>query len=155
MRINPDGLSIIREFETLELDAYYCPANVLTIGYGHTGPDVYEGQSITEDRANQLLAEDVAWAEDAVNTLAPPHITDNQFSALVSFVFNVGVGAFERSTLLRKLRGGDISGAACEFGRWNKSGGRVLRGLTRRRLAERVLFETSTVERPHGDYYGR
>lgn len=149
MQINELGLDIIRESESLELEAYVCPAGVLTIGYGHTGPDVYHGQFITEAQANELLAQDVAFAEHGVLNLAPPDLTSNQFSALVSFVFNVGVGAFENSTMLRKLSAGDDQGAANEFPRWNKSRGRVLNGLVRRRAAEQELFLT-----PDGGAYG-
>lgn len=147
-KINDLGLDIIREFESLELEAYYCPANVLTIGYGHTGPDVYEGQVINDAQANELLMQDVVFAEDGISSLAPFWLSDNQFSALVSFVFNIGVGAFEQSTMLRKLNADDVIGAANEFPRWNKSRRRVLRGLTIRREAERDLFMT-----PDGSKY--
>ena len=155
MRTNRAGMDIIRESESLRLRAYYCPAGVLTIGHGHTGDDVYEGQEITETQAIMLLIEDVEWAEEAVEALAPDWLNENQFSALVSFVFNVGFGAFESSTLLRKLRAGDVQGAADEFPRWNRSKGRVLRGLTTRRAKERELFLAPVREEFHGDGYGR
>lgn len=155
MRTNRAGMDIIRDSESLRLRAYYCPAGVLTIGYGHTGDDVHEGQEITETQAEMLLADDVEWAEEAVEALAPDWLNGNQFSALVSFVFNVGFGAFEASTLLRKLRAGDVRGAADEFPRWNRSKGRVLRGLTTRRAKERELFLAPVREEFHGDGYGR
>lgn len=158
MRTNRAGMDIIRESESLRLKAYYCPAGVLTIGYGHTGSDVHEGQEITEEQAEKLLSEDVEWAEEAVETLAPASLNSNQFSALVSFVFNIGAGKFQTSTLLRKLNAGDVQGAADEFPRWNKSRGRVLLGLTIRREAERTLFLTSPEARAqsfHGGGYGR
>lgn len=140
MRITDEGLDLIRTFEALRLDAYRCPAGLWTIGYGHTGSDVHRGLSITEERAEELLAQDVAVFEDGVAELAPASITPWQFSALVSFAYNCGLQALAGSTLLRKLNAGDIQGAADEFPRWNKSRGRVLRGLTRRREAERSMF---------------
>lgn len=132
-------VSLIKEFEGLYLEAYLCPAKKWTIGYGHT-KTVKPGMKITEAGADALLRHDLAWCEDAVNDNVKVPLTQNQYDALVSFIFNVGAGAFKRSTLLRKLNAGDYAGAANEFPRWNKGGGRVLRGLVRRREAERKLF---------------
>ena len=131
-------------FESFEPKAYYCPAGVLTIGYGHTGTNakgesLQEGDTVTPEQAKRLLYEDVLWAEDTVNE-QHLHLTQNQFDALVSFVFNVGATAFAHSTLLKKLKSCDFEDAADEFLRWNKAGGKVLRGLTTRREAERDLF---------------
>ena len=140
MRTNQAGLDLIRSFESLRLDAYRCPAGVLSIGFGHTGPDVQDGMSITAERAEELFRQDIAVFEDGVTYLVPPWTRQNQFSALVSFAYNCGLDALAGSTLLRKFNAGDIIGAANEFVRWNKSGGRVLNGLTRRRNAERALF---------------
>lgn len=144
LTISENGLSMIASFESFEPKAYYCPAGVLTIGYGHTGTnaqgqELQEGDTVTPEQAKRLLYEDVLWAEDAVNEQRL-HLTQNQFDALVSFVFNVGATAFNHSTLLKKLKAGDYDEAADEFLRWNKAGGKVLRGLTARREAERDLF---------------
>lgn len=144
LTISENGLSMIASFESFEPKAYYCPAGVLTIGYGHTGTNakgesLQEGDTVTREQAKRLLYEDVLWAEDAVNEQRL-HLTQNQFDALVSFVFNVGATAFAHSTLLKKLKSCDYEDAADEFLRWNKAGGKVLRGLTARREAERDLF---------------
>lgn len=130
---------IIKEFEGLRLEAYRCPANIPTIGYGHTA-GVNMGDTITLDDAEALLSDDIIDSERAVNAYVKVGITQSQFDALVSFTYNVGGGNFKRSTLLSKLNSGDIQGAADEFLRWNKSGGRTLAGLVRRREAERKLF---------------
>lgn len=139
MKISQAGLDLIKEFEGFEPEAYLCPAGIWTIGYGHTG-DVSEGQTITEEEAEELLRQDVAFAEDAVTDYVEGDLTQGQFDALVCFVFNIGAGAFRDSTLLRLLNQGDNEGAAEQFLRWNKAGGKVLSGLTRRREAERELF---------------
>jgi len=141
---NEAGKDIIRQSEGLRLTAYLCPAGKLTIGYGHTGPDVKTGMTITEDQANALLSQDLVTAEKAISGAVSVTITDNQFSALVSFVFNLGAGNFLGSTLLKKLNANDIFGAADEFPRWNKVNGKVLAGLTRRREAEKALFLSGT-----------
>lgn len=144
LTISQNGLSMIASFESFEPKAYYCPAGVLTIGYGHTGTnaqgqELQESDTVTHEQAMRLLYEDVLWAEDAVNEQRLD-LTQNQFDALVSFVFNVGATAFAHSTLLKKLKSCDFEDAADEFLRWNKAGGKVLRGLTARREAERDLF---------------
>lgn len=141
---NEAGKDIIRQCEGLRLKAYLCPAGKLTIGYGHTGPDVKTGMTITEEDANTLLSRDLVAAEKAIGGAVSVTITDNQFSALVSFVFNLGAGNFYGSTLLKKLNANDVFGAADEFLRWNKVNGQVLAGLTRRREAERTLFLSNT-----------
>ena len=138
-RINEAGLALIKDFEGLRLNAYQDAVGVWTIGYGHTST-AYPGQSITTAQATALLRQDVANFEDAVTRAVQVPITENQFAALVSFAYNVGSGALNSSTLLRKLNAGDTFGAADEFLRWNRAGGQVLAGLTRRREAERALF---------------
>ena len=130
---------IIKHFEGLRLEAYKCPADVWTIGYGHANK-VKPGDVITTGEADILLALDVQEAERAVNAYVDVVINQNQFDALVSFVYNLGAGNFKSSTLLKKLNQGDYLGAANEFHRWNKAGGKVLRGLVRRREAEANLF---------------
>ena len=141
MRINEAGLNLIKDFEGCRLKAYLCPAGVWTIGYGHT-QGVKPDMVINQLQAERFLIQDLKRFEDAVTSLVKVPITPNQFSALVSFAYNVGTGALYDSTLLRKLNKKDYKGAANEFLRWNKAGGKVLPGLTRRRLAEKDLFES-------------
>lgn len=140
--INAAGMNIIKQSEGLELKAYRCPANILTIGYGSTGPHVKEGMVITEAQAEELLRSDLRRFEDAVDRAAPD-ATDNQFSAMVSLAFNIGEGAFIGSSVLRKHKAGDRVGAAESFKLWNKGGGRVLPGLVKRRAAEAQLYRTA------------
>lgn len=140
MQISKDGLDLIKQFEGLYLKAYRCPAGVPTIGYGHTA-GVAMGQAITQQQADDYLRRDVRQFERAVARLVSVPLTQGQFDALVSFAFNLGEGALAQSTLLRMLNAGDYAGAAAQFDRWNKAGGRVLPGLVRRRAAERALFE--------------
>jgi lysozyme len=141
-RINAAGLAIVKESEGLELKAYKCPADVWTIGYGSTGPHVKPGMVITEARAEELLLDDLARFEAFVADRCAP-ATDNQFSALVSFAFNLGEGALKDSTLRRKHLEGDYVGAAAEFGRWTKADGKVLKGLVKRRAREAQLYRSA------------
>jgi len=140
MHTSETGLALIRQFEGLRLLAYKCAAGVWTVGYGSTA-GVKPGQSITKERAEELLREDVARFEAHVRRLVRVSITQGQFDALVAFAFNVGHGALERSTLLRLLNDGKYDEAALQFNRWVKGGGKDLPGLVRRRAAERALFE--------------
>ena len=137
--INADGLKIIKDAEGLRLKAYVCPAGVLTIGYGSTGKHVTPGLQITEDQAEKLLLNDLARFEEGV-ALQCPVATSNQFSALVSFAFNVGLESLRTSTLRRLHNEGKYGEAAEQFARWNKGGGRILPGLVKRRAAERALY---------------
>lgn len=145
MRTSPAGRAFIGRHEGLRLAAYRDAAGVWTIGYGHTAaagpPAPAAGMTIGAAEAEAILGRDLARFEQAVTRLVAVPLTQAQFDALVSFAFNVGEGALARSTLLKKLNAGDVAGAAAEFGRWNKAGGRVLAGLTRRRAEERALFE--------------
>jgi len=134
------GLALTKQFEGLELKAYQDSVGVWTIGYGHTGTDVKPGLTITEAQASVLLAADVAWAVTCVNKSVKSAVNQNQFDAMVDFVFNLGCAAFAQSTLLRMVNAGDFAGGAGQFGRWNKAGGKVLAGLTKRRAAEAALF---------------
>lgn len=136
--MNP-AVPIIKEFEGCKLKAYLCPAGVWTIGYGHTD-GVKEGDEITQQEADRLLADDVHSFSAGVQRLVTSDINRNQLGALTSFAFNVGLGNLRHSTLLRLVNKGDFVGAANQFPRWNKAGGKVLTGLTRRREAERKLF---------------
>jgi lysozyme len=137
-KTNLAGIDLIKRYEGLRLKAYQCSAGVWTIGYGHT-KEVSEGMVISPATADAFLRDDLAVAESAVEKVKVA-LNDNEFSALVAFVFNVGVGAFTQSTLLKKLNAEQFDAAADEFLRWNKSGGKALKGLARRRAAERALF---------------
>jgi lysozyme len=142
-RINQDGLDLVKHFEGLYLTAYKDPVGIYTIGYGHTGlkhrdGTVYPGRKITKSEAEQLLRYDLGVFEKRVSDLVSVPLNDNEFSALVSFDFNTG--GLATSTLLKKLNSGDRSGAANEFLRWTRAGGKVLPGLERRRKSERNLF---------------
>lgn len=141
MKANAAGRALIKSFEGFRADAYLCPAGVWTIGYGHTG-DVKPGQRVTEHQADAILEYDLDRFERGVADLVDVPLTANQFSALVSFAFNLGLDALERSTLLALLNAGDYQGASRQFARWRIAGGKVLPGLERRRAAERALFLT-------------
>lgn len=145
MRISQTGVDLIKEFEGVRLEAYQCFAGIWTIGYGSTywpdGRRVKQGDRLANHaEAEQLLRDTVKTYEAGVNRIVKVHLTQNQFDALVSFAFNLGIAALEKSTLLRKLNQIDIMPVANEFSRWTKSGGKELEGLRRRRAAERSLF---------------
>ena len=137
--INNAALNLIKQAEGLRLTAYKCPAGIWTIGYGHTC-GVRQGQRCTEAQAEAWLVEDIRDAEQTVDYLIKVPLTDNQRGALVSFTLNVGGGAAATSTLFKRINARDYDGAAAEFRRWNKAGGKVLAGLTRRRADEAALF---------------
>jgi lysozyme len=140
MNISDKGLDLIKSFEGCRLKAYLDSVGVATIGYGHT-KGVQMGDVCTQAEADDYLKEDCADAEKCVNSAVSVPLTQHEFDALVSFVFNLGCGNFRKSTLLRKLLDSDYDGAAIEFRKWDKAGGQVLAGLTRRRDAEARLFE--------------
>lgn len=133
------GIQLIKGFEGLRLESYQCSAGRWTLGYGTT-TGIVEGMTCTKEAAEAMLRRDVEKFAAKVSELVTQPLTQNQFDALVSFAYNVGLGAFERSTLRRKLNAGDESGAADEFLRWVKANGEILSGLKRRRQAERSLF---------------
>lgn len=145
------AIDLVKHFEGLYLTAYLCPAGVPTIGYGHTD-GVRMGQTITEAQADAFLAADLAEVAADVDRYVKVLLTDDQRSALASFVFNLGAGSLASSTLLRKLNVGDAAGAAAEFGRWTKArvGGQMvdLPGLVARRAAEQALFESKAFQAP-------
>lgn len=143
MHISETGLALIRQFEGLRLSAYRCPAGIATIGYGSTA-GVQMGQTITTERAEELLREDVRQFEAAVSRLVKVPLTQGQFDSLASFAFNLGAKSLEQSTLLRLLNAGDYTGAAAQFDRWVYASGKKLSGLVKRRAAERALFEGKT-----------
>lgn len=139
MKIGARGLALIKSYEKLRLKAYLpTPNDVWTIGWGHT-KGVAPGLTCIPAQADAWLVEDCAEAEGAVNALTCP-LTQNQYDALVSFVFNVGVPAFRTSTMRRLLEAREYALAAAQFPRWNKQKGVVLNGLTRRRAEEAALF---------------
>ncbi len=146
MKISENGIALLKKFEGLELEAYQDIAGIWTIGYGHTGDDVKPGMTITEREAEAILRRDLKPREDAVERLVSVPLNQNEFDALVSFVYNVGVSAFQGSTARKRLNRGDRMGAADALTWWNKATvGGVLRevlGLTRRRAAEKALFLT-------------
>lgn len=140
MKTGNQGIDLIKEFEGLRLTAYKCAAGVWTIGYGHT-EGVTGAMVITEATADELLARDLAKFEAGVSKLVKVELNQNQFDALVSFAFNCGLANLAKSTLLKKLNATvPADQVAAEFMRWNKAGGKVLPGLTRRRAAEAALF---------------
>jgi lysozyme len=140
-KINAKGLALVKAFEGLRLEAYRCAAGVLTIGWGSTGPHVRAGMVITEERAEELLLNDLRRFEVGVEALVGTVPTDdNQFSALVSLAFNIGLGKLATSTVLKRHKLGNKIGAANAFPMWNRAGGRILKGLINRREAERKLY---------------
>ena len=132
---------LIKRFEGCELKAYIDPVGILTIGYGHTGADVFVGKEITQDEADALLEKDFAHAAKRVNDLVRVPISQGEYDALVSFVYNVGETNFENSSLLKKLNAGDFLGASQQIMRWVHGGGRELPGLVTRRAAEQAMFD--------------
>ncbi|HCJ7417825.1 TPA: lysozyme [Enterobacter hormaechei subsp. xiangfangensis] len=144
MQTSDKGIALIKEFEGCKLTAYQDSVGVLTIGYGWTQPvdgkPIRAGMTIKQETAERLLKTGLVSYEGDVSRLVKVGLTQEQFDALVSFTYNLGARSLSTSTLLRKLNAGDYAGAADEFLRWNKAGGKVLNGLTRRREAERALF---------------
>lgn len=141
MKISQAGLDLIKRFEGCKLEAYRDAVGIWTIGYGHTGPNVHDGLKITQAQADAILAQDVGRFASGVAANVNVALTQSEFDALVSFAFNVGLGAFRSSTLLKLLNdNADRTVVASQFLRWNKAGSKVLDGLTKRRNAEKVLF---------------
>lgn len=142
MRVSQRGIDLIKRAEGLRLTAYVCPAGVLTIGYGHTGSDVKPEMRITEEQAEKLLWKDTESAQQAVSSFVSVKINQDEYDALVSFVFNIGPTAFVNSTLLRLLNANaDRKVVAGEFSRWVKAGGdKPVLGLVSRREEEKKLF---------------
>ncbi|MEW8790363.1 lysozyme [Enterobacter kobei] len=144
MQTSNKGIALIKQFEGCKLTAYRDSVGVWTIGYGWTQPvdgkPIRAGMTIKQETAERLLKTGLVSYESDVSRLVKVGMTQGQFDALVSFTYNLGARSLSTSTLLRKLNAGDYAGAADEFLRWNKAGGKVLNGLTRRREAERDLF---------------
>ncbi len=141
-----EGLELTKSFEGLRLHAYRDCAGIWTIGYGHTGPSLLEGMTITEPEAEMLLRADLADAINCVNKAVKVEICQTQFDALVDFCFNAGRGNFMQSSLLRKVNLEDFAGAAAQFLLWVHAGGEVVAGLVRRRKAEQALFLSNAIQ---------
>ncbi|QHH95401.1 lysozyme [Acinetobacter gyllenbergii] len=144
MKTSQVGINLITSFEDLRLAAYDDSVGVWTIGYGTTvypnGIRVKRGDSCTKVQAMSFFQHDLRRFEAAVNQAVKVVVNQNQFDALVSLTYNIGEQAFKDSTLLKKLNASDFMSAADQFPKWNRGGGKVLRGLVRRRAAERALF---------------
>jgi lysozyme len=140
VRTGSAGVALIQSFETCRLTAYLDQRGIWTIAWGHTGCEVVEGLVWTQSQADSQFLLDLHQAETGVMSTVDIALTQNQFDALVSFTYNVGVGAEAHSTLVRLLNAGNIMAAADQFLVWNHVNGVVDAGLTRRRQAEQVLF---------------
>ena len=139
MKTGTKGIDLIKHFEGCELEAYKCAAGVWTIGYGHI-KGVTSNSVITQEQAEQMLVEELNEYEGYINNMVTTPLSQNQFDALVSWVYNLGGGNLKASTLLKVVNSGEFDGVPAQIMRWNKAGGKVLEGLTRRRQAEADLF---------------
>ena len=140
MNTSAEGIALIKKFEGCELEAYQCSAGVWTIGYGHT-KDVEEGDTISKDEAEEMLVEELHEYENYVNEYVNVALSQNQFDALVSWVYNLGPANLKSSTMLKVLNEGKYEDVPYQMKRWNKAGGKVLDGLVRRREAEALLYQ--------------
>lgn len=145
MRITQETVDLVKEFEGLRLNAYLDPVGIVTIGYGYTnragyGNGVAMGDVWTEEQAENMLWKGLEIFADRIRPMFRREATPNQFGAMLSLAYNIGTGAFSKSTALKRFNAGDTEGAAEAMTWFNKAGGKVLRGLVRRREAERALF---------------
>lgn len=137
------AVALVKKWEGCRLEAYPDPGTggaPWTIGYGATGPGIAKGVKWTQAQAEERLAQDVTRFLKGVQSVVKKPATDAQLGAMTSLAYNVGVQAFTNSTLLRKFNAGDAPGAAAEFPRWNRAAGKVMNGLTNRRLDEQKVF---------------
>lgn len=152
MKLSQEGIDLIKKYEGLSLKAYKVAGageKYWTIGYGHYSPDVKEHDVITKAEAEEILKKELHRFEAGVEELVTVGINQHQFNALVSFSYNVGLGALKNSTLLKLVNARDFKGAAKEFDKWTKAGGNVLKGLVTRRNEEQALFlKPVPVEKP-------
>lgn len=151
MRTTEEGIKLIKKWEGFRSGAYLDAVNVWTIGYGTTakanvGINPIKGMKITEAKADTYLRLYVGREEQKILNLVKVPLNDNQLSALSSFVYNLGIGNFQSSTLLKKLNAGDYKGASDEFPKWNKAGGKILAGLVARRAEEKTMFDTPATQ---------
>jgi len=147
MQMSPEGMNaLLKKFEGCKLTAYRCPANVCTIGYGHTtsagAPPVKDGMTITQQQADDILSRDLHQYETAVTTLVHQPLNQHQFDVLVDFVYNAGDKNLQSSTLLKKVNAGKFDEVPAELMKWTKGGGKVLPGLVRRRQAESAWWSS-------------
>jgi len=140
MKTSEEGKALIKKFEGCELKAYLCPAQVWTIGYGHTA-GVNEGDVCTQEDADRMLSEDLEEFEGYVREAVNVDLEQNEFDALVAWTYNLGPGNLQSSTMLKRINENKFEDVHSEMRRWNKSGGKVLDGLVRRREAEALLFQ--------------
>ena len=147
MQISNNGIALIKRFEGCRLTAYPDPGtggDPWTIGYGWKGKvdgkPIRPGMKIDDATADRLLRTGVVSFDQAVSKMLKVSVTQNQYDALVSLAYNIGTRALSTSTLMKKLNAGDVNGAADAFLSWNRSGGKVMAGLTNRRKAEREVF---------------
>ena len=139
MKLGEKGTEILKYFEGCKLTAYQDSVGVWTIGYGHT-KGVHDGMTITQEQAEQMLLTELEEYEGYIENMVTVPLTQNQFDALVVWVYNLGPTNFKNSTLLKELNAGNYNAASTEIKRWNKAGGKVLAGLVKRREAEAQLF---------------
>ena len=135
------AMALIKRWEGCRLVAYKCPAGVWTIGWGSTGPGITEGVRWTQAQADERLARDVEKFMVGVRKLLRRPVTEAQLGAMTSLAYNIGIGAFGSSTLLRLFNAGQTDLAAAQFAVWRRAGGKVLQGLVNRRADERRVFE--------------
>ena len=140
MKISKEGIALIKKFEGIELQAYQDSVGVWTIGYGHT-KGVKEGDNISLKKAEEMLEEELVEYEGYINDMVKVRLEQNQFDALVAWVYNLGPTNLGKSTLLKVLNKAIYEEVPFEIKRWNKAGGQVLNGLVRRREAEALLFQ--------------
>lgn len=141
MKTSEQGIALIKQFEGFSAQPYRCPAGKWTIGYGHLiGVDDTFPAEVSENDAENILKQDIIASEQAVCRLVTVDISQNQFDALVSFTYNLGSGALAQSTLLKLLNLNNFIGCSSQFPRWDHVNGVPMAGLTRRRVAEMVLF---------------
>jgi lysozyme len=154
MKTSKAGIDLIKRWEGVKLTAYKCPAGIWTIGYGHTSaagsPKVVAGMTITTKEAEEILTRDLLKYETAVKNALTRAPNQNQFDAMVSLCYNIGPGAFKKSSVAKRFNEGNVAGAAEALRMWNKAGGKVLQGLVNRREDERKLFlkPVGTVAQP-------
>ena len=142
MSYSKQGLALTEQFESCRLTAYQDIKGIWTIGWGHTGPEVVEGLTITQNQADSQLVMDLQHAENMVNTCVTVDLSQDQYDALVDFAFNLGCNAEKGSTLLKLVNAGDFAGAAAQFELWDHASGKVVAGLLRRRIAEEQEFNS-------------
>ena len=151
MKIDKYGEKLIKQFESCKLFAYKVDKSekYYTIGWGHYGADVKKDMKISKERANELFRNDIKCFENIVNSCVKVPITQSMYNSLVSFTYNVGEGAFKNSSLLKYINKKQFKKASNEFKKWNKCGGKVLKGLVRRRMLEKIEFEREGIAPKH------